>query len=217
MGWFSKDNTANTQQFGTPTYANMNGMNGQMGGGMQNNMMGGGGMGAMMMSQQAQNPMMQQMANDPITATARLLDFNDPVSDFIVSQNFAMLIELMGGVVTLAVKEFFTNVKFKLEGDHYVIDASSMPSTLATMSPENLQLTLQQVQNNVNMGIQQRQQQQQMFLMAHNPLAMQQQQPGFFGSLLGGMLGNQVQQQGGMGNMMGNAAKAGVAMSPMGL
>ena len=100
MGWFSKNNEAPAQTFGTPTYGGM-GMANQMGGG-NNAMMGGGGMGAMMMSQQAQNPMMQQMANDPITATARLLDFNDPVSDFIVSQNFAMLIELMGGVVTLA-------------------------------------------------------------------------------------------------------------------
>ena len=171
----------------------------------------------MMMSQQAQNPLMQQMANDPVTATARLLDFNDPVSDFIVSQNFAMLVELFGGVVTLAVKEFFSSVKFKIEGEHYVIDPSSIPTQLATMSPENLQLTLQQVQNNVNMGIQQNQQQQQMFLMAHNPMLSQQQQPGFFGSLLGGMLGNQVQQQGGFGNTMGNVAKAGVAMSPMGL
>tara|TARA_Y100000004_G_scaffold184962_1_gene234560 strand:- start:685 stop:1332 length:648 start_codon:yes stop_codon:yes gene_type:complete len=215
MGWFSKSNDAPAQTFGTPTYGGM-GMANQMGGG-NNAMMGGGGMGAMMMSQQAQNPMMQQMANDPITATARLLDFNDPVSDFIVSQNFAMLIELMGGVVTLAVKEFFSSVKFKLEGDHYVIDTSSMPAQLSTMSPENLQLTLQQVQNNVNMGIQQRQQQQQMFLMAHNPMSLQNNQPGFFGSLLGGMLGNQVQQQGGMGQMMGNAAKAGAAMAPMGL
>ena len=212
MGWFSKDNSTPTQQFGTPTaYGGMNGMNGMNGMGNQ------GGMGAMMMSQQAQNPMMQQMANDPVTATARLLDFNDPVADFIVSQNFAMLVELFGGVVTLAVKEFFSSVKFKLDGEHYVIDTSSMPSQLATMSPENLQLTLQQVQNNVNMGIQQNQQQQQMFLMAHNPMLAQQQQPGFFGSLLGGMLGNQVQQQGGFGNTMGHVAKAGVAMSPMGL
>ena len=193
MGWFSKD-TQPTQQFGTPTYGSMNGMNGmQMGGGMS-------GLAAM---QQAQNPLMQQMANDPVTATARLLDFNDPVSDFIVSQNFAMLVELFGGVVTLAIKEFFSSVKFKIEGDHYVIDTSSMPSQLSTMSPENLQLTLQKVQNNVNMVIQQNQQQQQMFLMAHNPMLSQQQTPGFFGSLIGGMLGNQVQQQGGMGQMMG--------------
>ncbi len=195
MGWFSKNETP-TQQFGTPSYnsgfgqqqSNMNQMNG----------MSQGGMGAMMMGQQAQNPMMQQMANDPITATARLLDFNDPVSDFIVSQNFAMLIELMGGVVTLAVKEFFSSVKFNQDTDtgQLSIDTASMPSSLATMSPENLQLTLQQVQNNVNMGIQQRMQQQQMFLMAHNPMGMQQNQPGFFGNLLGGILGNQMQQQG---------------------
>jgi|14_taG_2_1085336.scaffolds.fasta_scaffold00012_79 hypothetical protein len=213
MGWFSKDSATPTSQFGTPSFGqpNAGGMNGMNG-------MNQGGMGAMMMGQQAQNPMMQQMANDPITATARLLDFNDPVSDFIVSQNFAMLIELMGGVVTLAVKEFFQSVKFKQDAEeNFVIDTSSMPATLATMSPENLQLTLQQVQNNINMGIQQRMQQQQMFLMAHNPMAMNQQQPGFFGSLLGGMLGNQMQQQGGMGNAMGNVAKAGAVMSPMGL
>jgi len=187
MGWFSKNETP-TQQFGTPSYGGGYGQ-------QQNNM---GGMGAMMMSQQAQNPMMQQMANDPITATARLLDFNDPVSDFIVSQNFAMLIELMGGVVTLAVKEFFTSVKFNQDTDtgQLTIDTASMPTTLSTMSPENLQLTLQQVQNNINMNIQQRMQQQQMFLMAHNPMGMQQNQPGFFGNLLGGILGNQMQQQG---------------------
>jgi len=208
MGWFSKDNSTTTQFGGTQQFGGQQGMNGMgmNGMGMNNNM--NGGMGAMMMSQQAQNPMMQQMANDPITATARLLDFNDPVSDFIVSQNFAMLIELMGSVTTLAMKEFFTNVKFKIDGDHYVIDTGSMPTQLSTMSPENLQLTLQQVQNNVNMGIQQRMQQQQMFLMAHNPMAMQQNQPGFFGSLLGNMLGGQVQQQGGMGSAMKNGAIA---------
>lgn len=203
MGWFSKDNSTTTQFGGTQQFGGQQGMNGM---GMNNGM--NGGMGAMMMSQQAQNPMMQQMANDPITATARLLDFNDPVSDFIVSQNFAMLIELMGSVVTLAMKEFFTDVKFKIDGDHYVIDPTSMPTQLSTMSPENLQLTLQQVQNNVNMGIQQRMQQQQMFLMAHNPMSLQNNQPGFFGSLLGNMLGNQVQQQGGMGNAMKNGAMA---------
>tara|TARA_R100001510_G_C7656346_1_gene216246 strand:- start:943 stop:1581 length:639 start_codon:yes stop_codon:yes gene_type:complete len=206
MGWFSKDNSTTTQFGGTQQFGGQQGMNGMGMNGMNNGM--NGGMGAMMMSQQAQNPMMQQMANDPITATARLLDFNDPVSDFIVSQNFAMLIELMGSVVTLAMKEFFTNVKFKIDGDHYVIDPSSMPTQLSTMSPENLQLTLQQVQNNVNMGIQQRMQQQQMFLMAHNPMSLQNNQPGFFGSLLGNMLGNQVQQQGGMGNAMKNGAMA---------
>jgi len=209
MGWFSKDATP-TQQFGTPNYGgNMNGMN------MNPMMSGAGGMNAMMMSQQAQNPMMQQMANDPITATARLLDFNDPVADFIVSQNMGMLIELLGGVMTLAMKEFFGQVKFKIEGEHYVIDPASMQAPLNTMSPENLQLTLQQVQNSVNMEIQQRMQQQQMFLMAHNPAAMQQQQPGFFGSMLGGLLGNQVQQQGGFGSTMGKGvgmAATGAAM-----
>ena len=89
MGWFSKDNSTTTQFGGTQQFGGQQGMNG-MGMNGVNGM--NGGMGAMMMSQQAQNPMMQQMANDPITATARLLDFNDPVSDFIVSQNFAMLI-----------------------------------------------------------------------------------------------------------------------------
>ena len=44
--------------------------------------------------------------------------------------------------------------------------------------------------------------------MAHNPMSLQNNQPGFFGSLLGNMLGNQVQQQGGMGNAMKNGAMA---------
>ena len=198
MGWFSRNSSETTQQFGGMT----NGMAAQqqpwgagpaMGSGMN-------GIAAM---QQAQNPMMQQMANDPITATARLLDFNDPVSDFIASANMPLLLELFGSVVTLAIKEFYTSVKFKADGDFYVLDSSSMPSEFTTMSPENLQLLLQQVQNNVNMGIQARAQQQQMFLMAHNPMLSQQQQPGFFGSLIGGMLGNQIQQQGGFGSTMG--------------
>jgi hypothetical protein len=50
------------------------------------------------------------------------------------------------------------------------------------------------------------QQQIQMLLAAHNP--MMQNQPGFFGSMLGGLLGNQMQQQGGMGAM----GAAGMAM-----
>jgi hypothetical protein len=45
-----------------------------------------------------------------------------------------------------------------------------------------------------------------MLLAAHNPLLNN--QPGFFGSLLGGMLGNTIQQQGGMGAM----GTAGMAM-----
>ena len=60
MGWFSKNDNTSTQ-FGSPTQ-NM-GQMGQMG---QMGMNDGGIMGM----QAAQNPMMQQMANDPIAATA---------------------------------------------------------------------------------------------------------------------------------------------------
>ena len=38
-----------------------------------------------------------------------------------------------------------------------------------------------------------------MLLQAHNP--MMNNQPGFFGSLVGGLLGQQMQNQGGMGAM----------------
>ena len=64
------------------------------------------------------------------------------------------------------------------------------------------------------------QQQLQMFLAAHQQGMMmngmqQQNQPGFFGSLLGGMMGNAVQQQGGFGATMGqgvNMAAKGAAV-----
>ena len=59
-----------------------------------------------------------------------------------------------------------------------------------------------------------------MFLAAHQQGMMmnnmqQQNQPGFFGSLLGGMMGNAVQQNGGFGQTMGqgmNMAAKGAAV-----
>ena len=78
MGWFGNKDTMPTQQFGAPT---MNGMNNGM-----NSMGGMNGMGmmdqSMMGMQMAQNPMMQQMANDPVTATARLLALNGSIHDY---------------------------------------------------------------------------------------------------------------------------------------
>jgi hypothetical protein len=50
------------------------------------------------------------------------------------------------------------------------------------------------------------QQQIQMLLQMHNPLLSGQQQPGFFGSLLGSMIGNQAQGMGGYGAMGAGAA-----------
>ena len=76
------------------------------------------------------------------------------------------------------------------------------------MSPENLRLTLQSLQTACLQQSQMNQQQIQMLLAAHNPLLAGQNQPGFFGSMLGGLLGNQMQQQGGMGAM----GAAGMAM-----
>ena len=58
---------------------------GQQGWGQQPQQMGG--MNTMGMMQQAQNPMMQQAANDPVLATSQLLTLHDPVSMFVISQN----------------------------------------------------------------------------------------------------------------------------------
>jgi len=203
MGWFSKDETP-TQQFGAPS------MNNGMGMGM------GMGMDATMMNMQAaQNPMMQQMANDPITATARLLALNDPVARFLTTDNIGLVMDLIGEVVRLSMKEFFTSVSF-LQDESGVIklDPSSLPASINTLSPENLNLTMTKLKASAQNTLQMNEQQRQMFLQAHtmgmtmNP----QQQPGFFGSLLGGMLGNQVQQQGGFGQTMAKGAGIGATL-----
>lgn len=190
---------------------NMMGMGG-MGMGMGMNQMGMG-MDPTMMMMQSQNPMMQQAANDPVIATSKLLQMYDPMSMFIVSQNLPMLMELMGEIMLMCMKDFFSGVNFKQEGDAIKLDVATLPAQLQTLSSENLALTLQKVQSQAQQVINQNQQQMQMFLMAHQQGAgmMQQNQPGFFGSLLGGMLGNQVQSQGGMGNMMQKGAAVGGA------
>ncbi len=92
------------------------------------------------------------------------------------------------------------------ESGNITIDSNSLPTSLVSMSPENLRLTLQSLQSACQTQTQMNQQQIQMLLAAHNPLLSGQNQPGFFGSLLGGMLGNQMQQHGGMGAMGAGAA-----------
>ena len=207
MGWFSKnENTQASTQFGSP-----NGM------GMNMGMMGAGNMGmdpTMMMMQQSQNPMMQQMANDPITATARLLQLNDPVAQFITTQNIGLLMDLVGEVVRLSIKEFFTSVQFVQDGDNIVLNTATLPASINTLSPENLGLTMTRLQSSAQQTLAMNEQQRQMFLQAHSMgIAMNpQQQPGFFGNLLGGIIGNQVQQQGGLGSSVGKVGSMGAAV-----
>jgi hypothetical protein len=176
-------------------------------------------MGAMGMMQQSQNPMMQQAANDPVLATSQLLSMYDPVSAFIVTQNLPLMLDLIGEIVQLSLKEFFNNVQFTLTEDKLKLDAGSMPQNLATLSPENLALTLQKAQGAAQNVLNANQQQLQMFLAAHQQGMMMnnmnQNQPGFFGNLLGGIIGNQVQQNGGFGATMGqgvNMAAKGAAV-----
>lgn len=212
MGWFFNRNETTTpaQIFGSSNNA-MGGYGGMgMGGyGMQqNNGMMGGGMDPMQMQMMQQNPMMQQMANDPVMATSRLLQYYDPVSAFIVSANFAGSMNLIGEVMTMALKDFFANVKLTTDEDGKIsLDMATLPTNISTMSSENLALSLQGLQSSAQQQLQMNQQQTQMLLQAHNPMA--QNQPGFFGSMIGTLLGNQMQQQGmGMGGMgaMGAAA-----------
>jgi len=209
MGLFGGNKTDSTTTFGGGQMGqpNMMGM-GNMGMGM-----GGYGMDPTMMMMQSQNPMMQQAANDPVVATSKMLQMYDPMSMFIVSQNLPMIMELMGEIMLMCMKDFFSGVNFKQEGDAMKLDTATMPSQLQTLSSENLALTLQKVQSQAQQILNQNQQQMQMFLMAHQQGAgmMQQNQPGFFGSLLGGRRGNKKKQQGGMGNMMKTGAALGGA------
>ena len=99
------------------------------------------------------------------------------------------------------------------------LDAASLPNDLATLSAENLALTMQRVQSAAQNTLNVNQQQLQMFITAHQQGTMmnqmqqgQQEQPGFFGSMLGGIMGNAVQGQGGFGATMGN----GVGMAAKG-
>jgi hypothetical protein len=213
MGWFSK-NEAPVQTFGAPSgmmmnanpYGNSMGAMGAMGGmggmsgmyGMQDPAMGMGGF---------QNPMMQHMANDPVLATSKLLQYHDPVATFIASQNMGVLTDLFGELFLFALKDFFSNVKFATSEDGEIsMDLASLPTAYASMSPENMMLTLQRLQTACNGTIQSNYSNTQMLLQAHNPF-MQQQQPGFFGSMLGSLLGQQAQSGG-----MGRAMSAGAAM-----
>jgi hypothetical protein len=209
MGLFSRNEPEQNTQFGAPTFGGY--------GGNQYGMQQGGGYGmmdSMMGMQMTQNPMMQQMANDPVTATARLLELNDPVAQFITTQNLGLLMELVSEIVRLSIKEFFSSVKFTEKDGVISLDLSSMPPSLNTLSPENLGLTLSRLQSSAQQTISMNQQQRQMFLQAHTMgfNMQQQQQPGFFGSLLGGMLGNQVQQQGGFGSTATKVGAMGATM-----
>jgi len=206
MGWFSKDDTP-TQQFGAPSMNNgmNNGMNMGMGMGMD---------ATMMNMQAAQNPMMQQMANDPITATARLLALNDPVARFLTTDNIGLVMDLIGEVIRLSMKEFFVSVSFiQDESGTIKLDPSSLPPSINTLSPENLNLTMTRLKASAQNTLQMNEQQRQMFMQAHTMgMTMNPQQPGFFGSLLGGMLGNQVQQQGGFGQTVAKGAGIGATL-----
>jgi len=220
MGIFGlgSNKTQQTQQFGAPNLASQQ----QYGGYQQNpygmqqpqNMS----MAGLGMMQQAQNPMMQQAANDPIVATSQLLSLHDPISQFIISGNMALIMDLIGEIVMLSIKEFFTNTTFTTDDKgNMKIDTNTLPPALTTLSAENLALTLQKAQAAAQNTLNYNQQQIQMFLAAHQQGHMQQQmmgqdQPGFFGSLLGGMMGNQIQQQGGFGATMGK----GVGMAATG-
>ena len=111
--------------------------------------------------------------------------------------------------MTLALKDFFSAITLTTDDNgNITIDSNSLPTSLVSMSPENLRLTLQNLQSACQTQTQMNQQQIQMLLAAHNPLLSGQNQPGFFGSLIGGMLGNQMQQHGGMGAV----GTAGMAM-----
>jgi len=211
MGFFGfgGNKPATTQQFGAPSLA------------AQQNQFGG--------MQQFGQPqqmgamgMMQQAANDPVLATSQLLSMYDPVSAFIVTQNLPLMLDLVGEIVQLSLKEFFNNISFTIEDNTMKLDAGSMPSNLATLSPENLALTLQKTQGAAQNVLNANQQQLQMFLAAHQQGMMMNnmqgaQQPGFFGSLLGGMMGNAVQNQGGFGATMGQGVNMAAKAAPLGL
>tara|TARA_R110000751_G_scaffold120046_1_gene220687 strand:- start:45 stop:716 length:672 start_codon:yes stop_codon:yes gene_type:complete len=219
MGFFGLggNKTQQTQQFGAPNLASQqyNGYQQNPYGMQQPQNMGMGGLGMM---QQAQNPMMQQAANDPIVATSQLLNLHDPISQFIISGNMALVMDLIGEIVMLSIKEFFTNTSFITDDKGAMkIDTNTLPNALTTLSAENLALTLQKAQGSAQNTLNQNEQQIQMFLAAHQQGYMQQQmmgqeQPGFFGSMLGGIMGNAVQNQGGFGATMGQ----GVGMAAKG-
>jgi hypothetical protein len=203
MGWFfNRNNETPTQQFGA---SNSMGMGGAMGGyGMQGGMQQGM-MDPMQMQMAGQNPFMQQMANDPVIATSRLLQYYDPLNQFIVANQFSMMMDLVAEIVTLSLKDFFSNVQLAAGEDGKLsLDTTTLPSNISTLSPENLALTLQTLRQSAQQQLQMNQQQTQMLLQAHNP--MMNNQPGFFGSLVGGLLGQQMQNQGGMGAMGAGAA-----------
>ena len=198
MGWFFNRNSETpTQQFGASNSMGMGAMGGY---GMQQGMMD-----PMQMQMAGQNPFMQQMANDPVIATSRLLQYYDPLNQFIVANQFSMMMDLVAEIVTLSLKDFFSNVQLAAGEDGKLsLDTTTLPSNISTLSPENLALTLQTLRQSAQQQLQMNQQQTQMLLQAHNPMLNN--QPGFFGSLVGGLLGQQMQNQGGMGAMGAGAA-----------
>ena len=151
-----------------------------------------------------QNPMMQQMANDPVIATAKLLSYHDPVGAFILlngGNNMGLFMDLIGEVVSLAMKDFFTGVTFVMDAENNLrIDTNSLPTNLVSLSPENLRLTMGSLTSSIQASQALNDQNRQILLAAHNPL-LQGQQPGFFGSLLGNIINNQASSMGGYGAM----------------
>jgi hypothetical protein len=198
MGWFTKSTETPVQQFGAPSAYGATGYNGMM---MQQQM--DPSMGYLMQQNpQMQNPMMQQMANDPVIATAKLLSLQDPMAAFIQSNQMGVFMDLIGEIITLSLKDFFTGITFTTDDEgNLSIDSNSLPTNLISMSPENVRLTLQSLQTACLTQTESNKQQIQMLLAAHNPLLSGQQQPGFFGSLLGSMIGNQAHGMGGYGAM----------------
>ena len=99
MGWFfNRNNEPPAQQFGASNSMYGTGAGAMGAYGMQQNGM----MDPFAMQQMGQNPFMQQMANDPVIATHKLLQNYDPMSAFIVSNNFGMLLDLVTEVVALS-------------------------------------------------------------------------------------------------------------------
>lgn len=131
------------------------------------------------------NPNQPVMPPSELEIVSRLLHQQRPVEQFLSGQNLATLTNIIANIVNLSLVEFFRNAKFTEDKEgNLCVDITSLPTPLQTLSPENIQADMTQLQSNCNQAVQQSLMQQQQLLQ----MAQQ--------SMMQGMLDNALQDPG---------------------